>query len=100
MQQGKALGSLEVGKYADLAVLSKDSNAIFNPVIPAMLGGIGLPGGGFAFGHGSTNGIGVPRVGDREPVHDRLDELEGAERVAVVVQLRRLPGRPQIVGVK
>src|SRR6266508_6125160 len=27
-----------------------------------MLGGIGLPGGGFAFGHGSTNGIGVPRV--------------------------------------
>ncbi len=31
-------------------------------VLAAMLGGIGLPGGGFAFGHGSTNGIGVPRV--------------------------------------
>jgi biotin/methionine sulfoxide reductase len=30
--------------------------------LAAMLGGIGLPGGGFAFGHGSTNGIGVPRV--------------------------------------
>jgi biotin/methionine sulfoxide reductase len=29
--------------------------------LAAMLGGIGLPGGGFAFGHGSTNGIGVPR---------------------------------------
>ena len=28
----------------------------------AMLGGIGLPGGGFGFGHGSTNGIGAPRV--------------------------------------
>ena len=27
-----------------------------------MLGGIGLPGGGFGFGHGSTNGIGAPRV--------------------------------------
>jgi biotin/methionine sulfoxide reductase len=31
-------------------------------VLAAMLGGIGLPGTGFAFGHGSTNGIGVPRI--------------------------------------
>jgi biotin/methionine sulfoxide reductase len=30
--------------------------------LAAMLGGIGLPGGGFAFGHGSTNGAGVPRA--------------------------------------
>jgi biotin/methionine sulfoxide reductase len=30
--------------------------------LAAMLGGIGLPGGGFAFGHGSTNGIGSPRA--------------------------------------
>jgi biotin/methionine sulfoxide reductase len=30
--------------------------------LAAMLGGIGLPGTGFAFGHASTNGIGVPRV--------------------------------------
>src|SRR5260370_42369484 len=30
-------------------------------VLAAMLGGIGLPGGGFGFGHGSTIGIGVPR---------------------------------------
>jgi hypothetical protein len=29
-------------------------------VLAAMLGGIGLPGTGFSFGHGSTNGIGVP----------------------------------------
>ena len=29
--------------------------------LAAMLGDIGLPGGGFAFGHGSTNGIGNPR---------------------------------------
>src|SRR5262249_30573798 len=29
--------------------------------LAAMLGGIGLPGGGFGFGHGSTNGIGHPR---------------------------------------
>jgi biotin/methionine sulfoxide reductase len=31
-------------------------------MLASMLGGIGLPGTGFAFGHGSTNGIGVPRV--------------------------------------
>lgn len=31
-------------------------------VLAAMLGGIGLPGGGFAFGHGSMNGVGVPRA--------------------------------------
>ena len=30
--------------------------------LAAMLGGIGLPGGGFAFGHGSTNGVGAPRA--------------------------------------
>ena len=30
--------------------------------LAAMLGGIGLPGGGFAFGHGSLNGVGVPRM--------------------------------------
>jgi biotin/methionine sulfoxide reductase len=29
--------------------------------LAAMLGQIGLPGGGFAFGHGSTNGVGNPR---------------------------------------
>ncbi len=30
--------------------------------LSAMLGGIGLAGGGFAFGHGSLNGVGVPRM--------------------------------------
>ncbi len=30
--------------------------------LAAMLGGIGLPGGGFAFGHGSGNGVGAPRA--------------------------------------
>ncbi|HSV47570.1 MAG TPA: molybdopterin guanine dinucleotide-containing S/N-oxide reductase [Ramlibacter sp.] len=29
--------------------------------LAAMLGQIGLPGGGFAFGHGSINGVGTPR---------------------------------------
>ena len=30
--------------------------------LAAMLGGIGLPGGGFAFGHGSSGGVGAPRT--------------------------------------
>jgi biotin/methionine sulfoxide reductase len=30
--------------------------------LAALLGQIGLPGGGFAFGHGSANGVGTPRV--------------------------------------
>ena len=30
--------------------------------LAAMFGGIGTPGGGFAFGHGSLNGVGVPRA--------------------------------------
>lgn len=35
--------------------------------LTAMLGGIGLPGGGFGFGHGSLNGVGVPRVDSPGP---------------------------------
>jgi biotin/methionine sulfoxide reductase len=31
-------------------------------VLAAMMGQIGLPGGGFAFGHGSMNGVGNPRA--------------------------------------
>jgi len=31
--------------------------------LAAMLGQIGLPGGGFGFGHGSMNGVGAPRIG-------------------------------------
>ena len=30
--------------------------------LASMLGGVGLPGGGFAFGHGSANGVGMPRI--------------------------------------
>lgn len=35
--------------------------------LAAMLGGIGLPGGGFGFGHGSLNGVGVPRIDSPGP---------------------------------
>ena len=33
--------------------------------LSAMLGQVGLPGGGFSFGHGSMNGVGNPRVDTR-----------------------------------
>lgn len=35
--------------------------------LAAMLGHIGLPGGGFGFGHGSMNGVGNPRVATPGP---------------------------------
>ncbi len=35
--------------------------------LAAMLGQIGLPGGGFGFGHGSMNGVGNPRVATSGP---------------------------------
>jgi len=35
--------------------------------LAAMLGQIGLPGGGFGFGHGSMNGVGNPRVATPGP---------------------------------
>jgi biotin/methionine sulfoxide reductase len=35
--------------------------------LAAMLGQIGLPGGGFAFGHGSMNGVGNPRGAEPGP---------------------------------
>lgn len=35
--------------------------------LSAMLGQVGLPGGGFAFGHGSMNGVGNPRLEAQAP---------------------------------
>ncbi|WP_410013670.1 molybdopterin-dependent oxidoreductase [Sodalis sp. C49] len=35
--------------------------------LSAMLGQVGLPGGGFAFGHGSMNGVGNPRLDAQAP---------------------------------
>ena len=44
---------------------------------PRCLAAIGLPGSGFAFGHGSTNGIGVPRI-DVAGSGDRFAAKSGA----------------------
>ena len=63
--------------------------------LAAMLGGIGLPGGGFAFGHGSINGVGVPRAriagsGDREC---RSIRRERAIPVARMADMLLQPGQ-------
>lgn len=53
--------------------------------LAAMLGQIGLPGGGFAFGHGSINGVGNPRADLPVP------EIEvGGNRAASAIPVSRL----------
>ena len=62
-------------------------------VLAAMLGGIGLPGTGFAFGHGSTNGIGVPRVDVAGPeVPLPLNPARSMVPVARIADMLLAPG--------
>jgi biotin/methionine sulfoxide reductase len=61
--------------------------------LAAMLGGIGQPGGGFAFGHGSTNGIGVPRADLPGPeLAPPLNPARRAIPVARITDMLLAPG--------
>ncbi|WP_233214129.1 molybdopterin-dependent oxidoreductase [Achromobacter sp. MYb9] len=63
--------------------------------LAAMLGQIGLPGGGFGFGHGSMNGVGNPRVatpGPEMPVGRNPSGL--AIPVARLTEMLENPGAP------
>ena len=61
--------------------------------LAAMLGGIGLPGGGFAFGHGSTNGIGAPRADVPGPeLAPPLNPARRAVPVARIADMLCTPG--------
>ena len=61
--------------------------------LAAMLGGIGLPGGGFAFGHGSTNGIGAPRADVPGPeLAPPLNPARRAVPVARIADMLCSPG--------
>jgi biotin/methionine sulfoxide reductase len=63
-------------------------------VLAAMLGGIGLPGGGFGFGHGSTNGIGEPRLDIPAPeVPLPLNPARTMIPVARIADMLLSPGR-------
>ncbi|HUC49457.1 MAG TPA: molybdopterin-dependent oxidoreductase [Xanthobacteraceae bacterium] len=63
--------------------------------LAAMLGGIGLPGGGFAFGHGSMNGVGVPRADVPGPeISSPLNPVRAAIPVARMADMLLHPGQP------
>jgi biotin/methionine sulfoxide reductase len=56
--------------------------------LAAMLGQIGLPGGGFAFGHGSMNGVGNPRADVAAPaIPKRLNPAARSIPVARVADM-------------
>ena len=61
--------------------------------LAAMLGGIGLPGGGFAFGHGSSNGVGAPRADVPGPEFSPpLNPARRAIPVARITDMLLAPG--------
>ncbi|BFI44544.1 biotin transporter BioY [Yersinia pseudotuberculosis] len=63
--------------------------------LSAMLGQVGLPGGGFSFGHGSMNGVGNPRIdtpGPAMPVGKNPAGL--AIPVARICDMLLQPGQP------
>lgn len=63
--------------------------------LAAMLGGIGLPGGGFGFGHGSLNGVGVPRADIPGPEVDRpANPANLSIPVARIADMLLHPGEP------
>lgn len=63
--------------------------------LAALLGHIGLPGGGFAFGHGSMNGVGNPRVPLAAPEFPaRMNPAARAIPVARFVDMLLAPRAP------
>jgi len=60
--------------------------------LAAMLGQIGLPGGGFGFGHGSMNGVGNPRIAT--PAPDMPVGRNPAELSIPVARLTEMLERP------
>jgi biotin/methionine sulfoxide reductase len=63
--------------------------------LAAMLGGIGIPGGGFAFGHGSMNGVGVPRADVPGPeIAGVVNPARAAIPVARMADMLLQPGEP------
>lgn len=63
--------------------------------LAAMLGQIGLPGGGFGFGYGSSSGIGTTRLPFAVPVLDELaNPVDTAIPVARLTDMLLSPGAP------
>ncbi|MFC3340515.1 molybdopterin-dependent oxidoreductase [Paracandidimonas soli] len=62
--------------------------------LSAMLGQIGLPGGGFGFGHGSMNGVGNPRIATPGPAMEvGKNPANLAIPVARITEMLKRPGQ-------
>ncbi|MCW2474924.1 molybdopterin-dependent oxidoreductase [Candidatus Symbiopectobacterium sp. NZEC151] len=62
--------------------------------LSAMLGQIGLPGGGFSFGHGSMNGVGNERIASPAPESPSVKNPGRAIPVARIADMLLHPGQP------
>jgi biotin/methionine sulfoxide reductase len=62
--------------------------------LSAMLGQIGLPGGGFAFGHGSMNSVGNERIDAPAPASPSYPNAGQAIPVARIADMLLNPGQP------
>ncbi|MGX8941785.1 molybdopterin-dependent oxidoreductase [Symbiopectobacterium sp. Eva_TO] len=62
--------------------------------LSAMLGQIGLPGGGFSFGHGSMNGVGNERIATPAPESPSVKNPGRAIPVARIADMLLNPGQP------
>jgi biotin/methionine sulfoxide reductase len=62
--------------------------------LAAMLGQIGLPGGGFAFGYGATDGMGKPRIPIRTPSYGSIpNPIKSYIPVARIADMLLEPGK-------
>ncbi|MCW2481526.1 molybdopterin-dependent oxidoreductase [Candidatus Symbiopectobacterium sp. NZEC135] len=61
--------------------------------LSAMLGQIGLPGGGFSFGHGSMNGVGNERIASPAPESPSVKNPGRAIPVARIADMLLNPGQ-------
>lgn len=62
--------------------------------LSSMLGQVGLPGGGFSFGHGSMNGVGNERISSPTPTFSAGKNAGCAIPVARIGDMLLNPGKP------
>ncbi|MFP1982992.1 molybdopterin-dependent oxidoreductase [Lonsdalea quercina] len=62
--------------------------------LSAMLGQVGLPGGGFSFGHGSMNSVGNERIATPAPASPSVPNRGSIIPVARIADMLLQPGQP------
>lgn len=68
--------------------------------LSSMLGQVGLPGGGFSFGHGSMNSVGNERISTPAPASPSTPNAGRAIPVARIADMLLHPGTPYTFRVK